>query len=95
MSCRTTIPSMARIKGLWATTPYFLAPNGLNIVEPVASGDSGVEVCRGDQSRGLVDGSGTSLSAHDPNRPMFLVEFEAEDDGDIGDDPSVKSHLRH
>jgi len=91
-------PSMARIKGLWGDHTYFLAPNGLNIVEPIESGDSGVEVAAVINLADWSDGTGTSLSAHDPQSTEVLVEFDAEDvDGsDAADDePGVKPHLRH
>src|SRR5205085_2926722 len=35
-------PAMQRIRGLWGDHTYFLAPNGLNIVEPIDGGDAGI-----------------------------------------------------
>ena len=87
-------PAMQRIKGLWGDHTYFLAPNGLNIVEPVESSDSGVEVAAVVNLADWSDGTGTSLSAHEPQSTEVLVEFEAE--GDTNDNaPGVKPHLRH
>jgi hypothetical protein len=86
-------PSMSRIKGLWGDHTYFLAPNGLNIVEPIDGGDAGVEVAAVINLADWTDESATSLSAHEPQPTEVVVEFDAGDgaDGDAG----VKPHLRH
>ena len=86
-------PSMERIKGLWGDHTYFLAPNGLNIVEPIDGGDAGVEVAAVVNLADWTDESATSLAAHEPQATEVVVEFDA---GDVdGDDAGVKSHLRH
>ncbi len=46
-------PSMSKIKGLWGDHTYFLAPNGLNIVEPIDADGVRRQGCRGGQSRDL------------------------------------------
>jgi len=52
-------PSMPAIKNLWGDHTYFLAVNGLNIVEPLDRRDSGPEVgtsarAAGDRDRGGI-----------------------------------------
>src|SRR4051812_48763067 len=89
-------PAMQRIRGLWGDHTYFLAPNGLNIVEPIDGGDAGIEAAAVINLADWTDNNGTSLAAHEPQSTEVVVEFEAEDDSDIdGDDPGVKPHLRH
>jgi hypothetical protein len=89
-------PAMPRIKGLWGDHTYFLAPNGLNIVEPIDGGDAGIEVAAVINLADWTDGSGTSLAAHEPQSTEVVLEFDAEADGDIdGNDSGVKTHWRH
>jgi hypothetical protein len=86
-------PSMPKIKGLWGDHTYFLAPNGLNIVEPVDGGDSDVEVAAVVNLADWTDESGTSLAPHEPQATEVVVEFDTADAED--NDPDVKPHLRH
>jgi hypothetical protein len=86
-------PSMAKIKGLWGDHTYFLAPNGLNIVEPVESDDSGTEVAAVVNLATWTDDSATSLSPHAPQATEVLVEFD--DKGDQPEEPGMKPNRRH
>ena len=86
-------PSMEKIKGLWGDHTYFLAPNGLNIVEPIQRDDSGAEVAAVVNLATWTDDSATSLSPHAPQTTEVLVELEA--DGEESEDAGVKPHLRH
>ena len=86
-------PSMYKIKGLWGDHTYFLAPNGLNIVEPIDRDDSGVEVAAVVNLATWTDESATSLSPHAPQATEVLVEFAGKDEMDKN--PGVKPHLRH
>jgi len=86
-------PSMAKIKGLWGDHTYFLAPNGLNIVEPIERDDSGAEVAAVVNLATWTDDSATSLSPHAPQTTEVLVELDA--DGGASEKPGVKPHLRH
>jgi hypothetical protein len=86
-------PSLPKIKGIWGDHTYFLAPNGLNIVEPVDGGDFGVEVAAVVNLADWTDDSGTSLAPHEPQSTEVLVEFDADDAAD--NDAGVKPHSRH
>jgi hypothetical protein len=86
-------PSMEKIRGLWGDHTYFLAPNGLNIVEPIERDDSGAEVAAVVNLATWTDDSATSLSPHAPQTTEVLVELEA--DGEESEDAGVKPHLRH
>ena len=86
-------PSMPTIKGLWGDHTYFLAPNGLNIVEPIETDDSEVEVAAVVNLADWTDESGTSLAPHEPQTTEVVVEFDV---GDLDDDDiGVKPPLRH
>ncbi len=86
-------PSMPKIKGLWGDHTYFLAPNGLNIVEPVDAGDTGVEVAAVVNLATWTDDSATSLAPHAPQATEVLVEFDA--DKPENDNQGAKPQLRH
>ena len=86
-------PSMEKIRGLWGDHTYFLAPNGLNIVEPIDRDDSGAEVAAVVNLATWTDDSATSLSPHEPQTTEVLVELDADEDE--GKDDGVKPHLRH
>jgi hypothetical protein len=88
-------PSMPKIKGLWGDHTYFLAPNGLNIVEPVDGGDAGTEVAAVVNLATWTDDSATSLAPHAPQATEVMVEFESENETAENDNQGVKSHLRH
>jgi len=84
-------PSMSKIKDIWGDHTYFLAVNGLNIVEPVDSGETGA-VAMGTvvNVASWADESATKLAAHEPEATEVVVEFDREDDEDAG-----KPGLRH
>src|ERR1041385_9449401 len=86
-------PSMPKIKGLWGDHTFFLAPNGLNRVEPVDGGDAGTEVAAVVNLATWTDDSATSLAPHAPQATEVLVELDA-DEAD-GKDDGVKPNLRH
>ena len=87
-------PSMSKIKGLWGDHTYFLAPNGLNIVEPIETDSSGGEMAAVINLATWTDDSATSLSPHAPQTTEVLVEFDGERDQAHGQN-GVKPHLRH
>lgn len=87
-------PSMSKIKGLWGDHTYFLAPNGLNIVEPIDADGAGVKVAAVVNLATWTDDSATSLSPHAPQTTEVLVEFDGED-GEGKSADGVKPHLRH
>ena len=76
-------PSMPQIKSVWGDHTYFLAVNGLNIVEPVDPGSSppaaGVVV----NLASWTDDTATRLAAHEPEATEVVVEFDGE--GDAGE----------
>ncbi|HET7847467.1 MAG TPA: hypothetical protein VFL51_00255 [Pseudolabrys sp.] len=71
-------PSMAQLKGIWGDHTYFLAVNGLNIVEPLDRGSSprtaGVVV----NVANWTDETATRLAAHEPEATEVVVEFDGE-----------------
>ncbi len=75
-------PSLPQIKGLWGDHTYFLAVNGLNIVEPLDRGSSppaaGVVV----NLASWTDDTATHLAAHEPEPTEVVVEFGGESDAD-------------
>ena len=73
-------PSMPKIKGLWGEHTYFLAVNGLNIVEPLGGRDSGVEAGAVINLASWADESATRLAANEPEATEVVVEFDAEND---------------
>jgi hypothetical protein len=86
-------PSMAKIKGLWGDHTYFLAPNGLNIVEPIERDNSGAEVAAVVNLATWTDDSATSLSPHEPQTTEVVVELEPDEEESKDDD--VTPRLRH
>jgi hypothetical protein len=69
-------PSMPKIKELWGDHTYFLAGNGLNIVEPLDRRDSGVEVAKIVNLANWSDANATTLAPHDPKATEVVVEFD-------------------
>jgi len=73
-------PSMSKIKEMWGDHTYFLAFNGLNIVEPLDRRDSGAEAGTVINVASWTDSNGTSLAPHAPEATEVVVEFATEDD---------------
>ena len=73
-------PATPKIKELWGDHTYFLAVNGLNIVEPLAR-DSGVEAGAVINVASWSDSKATSLTPHEPETTEVVVEFGPEEGG--------------
>jgi hypothetical protein len=71
-------PSMPKIKQVWGDHTFFLAVNGLNIVEPLDRRDSGVEAGTVINIASWTDGKATSLAPHEPEATDVVVEFAPE-----------------
>ena len=80
-------PSMPKIKDLWGDHAYFLAVNGLNIVEPLDRRDPGVEMGTVVNLADWSDPDATSLSPHEPQATEIVVEFAPEDE--VGEKPDL------
>jgi hypothetical protein len=74
-------PMLPRIKGVWGDHTYFLADNGLNIVEPLERPDAGAEAGTVVNVAGWSDETATVLSAHEPEATEVVVEFDPEEGG--------------
>jgi hypothetical protein len=81
-------PSMATIKGIWGDHTYFLAVNGLNIVEPLERRDSPGEAATVINIASWSDASASKLVPHEPEPTEVVVEFD--DGGEAGADPALK-----
>jgi hypothetical protein len=79
-------PSMPQIKSVWGDHTYFLAVNGLNIVEPLDRGSSPVPAGVVVNVASWTDETATQLAAHEPESTDVVVEFggEGEADGQAG-----------
>jgi hypothetical protein len=73
-------PSMPKIKEVWGDHTYFLAGNGLNIVEPLDRRDSAVEVGTVINIASWTDSKATSLAPHAPEATEVVVEFAPDDE---------------
>jgi len=71
-------PAAPKIKELWGDHTYFLAVNGLNIVEPVER-DSGLEAGAVVNIASWSDNKASSLTPHEPQTTEVVVEFAPED----------------
>lgn len=80
-------PSMSQIKGLWGDHTYFLAANGLNIVEPLGRRESGLETGKVVNLANWADAGATSLAPHEPEPTEIVVEFDPGSDVDGEPDP--------
>jgi hypothetical protein len=80
-------PSMQKIKALWGDHTYFLAVNGLNIVEPLDNRDPSVEVAKVVNLASWADETATSLAPHPPQTTEVVVEFDPDDE--IGEEPDL------
>jgi hypothetical protein len=74
-------PSMPKIKDLWGDHTYFLAVNGLNIVEPLDPSDLGAEAATVVNLANWTDESATKLAPHQPEATEIVVEFDPDDEG--------------
>ena len=72
-------PAMPKIKQVWGDHTYFLAVNGLNIVEPLDRRDSGVEAGAVINLASWTDSKATSLAPHTPEPTEVVVEFAPDD----------------
>jgi hypothetical protein len=80
-------PSMPTIRNLWGDHTYFLAVNGLNIVEPLDRRDSGIEVGTVVNLANWSDANATTLAPHEPEPTEIVVEFAPEDEA--GEEPDL------
>jgi hypothetical protein len=74
-------PSMAKIKEVWGDHTYFLAVNGLNIVEPLEGNGPGTESGTVVNVASWTDSQATSLAPHAPEPTEVVVEFAPEEEG--------------
>jgi hypothetical protein len=77
-------PSLSAIREMWGDHTYFLAVNGLNIVEPLDERDPIVQTGTVVNVASWADESASSLAAHEPEPTEVVVEFGAEHDGEPG-----------
>jgi hypothetical protein len=75
-------PSVARLKGLFGDHTFFLAANGLNIVEPLGQVDSGLAMGKVINLANWTDSSATSLAPHEPEATEVVVEFPGGEGSD-------------
>jgi hypothetical protein len=80
-------PSMKTIKDLWGDHTYFLAVNGLNIVEPLDRRGSGIEAAAVVNLADWSDANATTLAPHEPEATEIVVEFAPEDE--VGEEPDL------
>jgi len=73
-------PAMEQLRGLFGDHTFFLAPNGLNIVEPL---ESGVPAGKVVNLASWTDESATSLAPHAPETTEVVIEFEGDDGSDL------------
>jgi hypothetical protein len=73
-------PSMPEIKRVWGEHTYFLAVNGLNIVEPLDRRDSAIEAGTVINIASWTDSKATRLAPHEPEATEVVVEFAPEDE---------------
>lgn len=76
-------PVMAQLKELFGDHTFFLAPNGLNIVEPLEPGRSGARAGKVVNLAKWTDAGATSLVPHEPEATEVVVEFGGEEGPDI------------
>jgi hypothetical protein len=72
-------PSMPQIKGIWGDHTYFLAVNGLNIVEPLEREGSRAPAGTVINIASWTDETATSLVPHEPEATEVVVEFATEE----------------
>jgi hypothetical protein len=80
-------PSMPRIKDLWGDHTYFLAINGLNIVEPLDRRAPDAEAAMVVNLANWADEDATSLAPHQPEATEIVVEFDPDDE--VGEEPDL------
>jgi hypothetical protein len=71
-------PVMDQLKGLYGDHTFFLAANGLNIVERVGRTEAGGEAATVVNLASWTDESATSLVPHEPEATEVVVEFDDE-----------------
>jgi hypothetical protein len=75
-------PVMEQLKGLFGDHTFFLAANGLNIVEPVERSNSGVQTGKVVNLASWADEGATRLQPHEPETTEVIVEFALEEGPD-------------
>ncbi len=81
-------PSLPQIKSRWGDHTYFLAVNGLNIVEPIEgreAGDSGVQEAAVINLATWTDDTATALEPHEPEPTEVVVELDPEEPAEGSD----------
>ena len=76
-------PSLPQIRERWGDHTYFLAGNGLNIVEPIEGGGAdggGLQEAAVINLATWTDEAATSLVPHEPEPTDVVIAFDAEDD---------------
>jgi len=72
-------PAMAQLTELYGDHTFFLAANGLNIVEPLGASEAGVETAAVVNLASWTDASAVSLRLHEPKATNVIVELVSED----------------
>lgn len=72
-------PVLSQLKDLFGDHTFFLAANGLNIVEPIEHGRSGVSTGKVVNIASWTDETATRLQPHEPEATEIVVEFASEE----------------
>ena len=70
-------PMVPQLNRLFGEHTFFLATNGLNIVEPAETSRSGIESAKVVNVASWSDGSPTSLEPHEPEPTDVVVALDA------------------
>jgi len=73
-------PLIPKFKDLWGDHTYFLAVNGLNIVEPLDPRAADVQAAMVVNLASWAADGGNSLAPHQPEATEIVVEFDPEDE---------------
>ena len=68
-------PAIGQLKNLFGDHTFFLAANGLNIVEPLNENNAGRAAAKVVNLANWTDESATSLAPHEPEATEVVVEF--------------------
>jgi hypothetical protein len=70
-------PAVPQFNRLFGDHTFFLDPNGLNIVEPAETSQSGIEPAEVVNLANWSDGNPNSLELHEPEPTNVVVELGA------------------
>jgi hypothetical protein len=80
-------PVMGQLKRLFGDHTFFLAANGLNIVEPLTPTEAGSQTGKVVNVASWTDPTASSLEPHEPEATDVILEF--------GADEEAPNHTRH